>query len=194
MDIKKLIEFLKANNATPEIIQFVETLKQVDLDTVKGFLEKDEAGKKHIQSLTDAAVTKGLATFKEKTFPTLLEDEIKKRYPDETKEQKEMRELKQSFEQLQKDNKRKDLLNKATQIAIEKKLPLKLVEKLVGEDEESTTANLGLLESEYTTALTAAVAEKFKEGGREPGSGNPEPLGDLDKLSDTEFFAARQKK
>lgn len=190
--LKEVIEFLKKNNAPAELILQLESLKTVSIDSVKEFLEKDEAGKKYLQSLNDAAVTKGLATFKEKTMPGLIEEEIKKKFPDETEEQKKLRILEDDQKKLKDEIKRKDLLNKATTLAVEKRLPLKLVERFLGDDEEGTIKNMELFEAEYNAGVTAAVDAKFKENGREPGGpGSVNPGPDYSKMSDDEYFKHR---
>ncbi|MBS3945306.1 MAG: DUF4355 domain-containing protein [Melioribacter sp.] len=190
--LKEVIEFLKKNNAPAELITQLESLKTVNLESVKEFLEKDEAGKKYLQTLNDAAVTKGILTFKEKTMPGLIEDEIKRKFPDETEEQKKLRILTDDQAKLKAEIKRKDLLNKATTLAVEKKLPLKLVERFLGDDEDATIKNMELFEAEYNAGVTAAVDAKFKENGREPGnSPQHSPGPDYSKMSDDEYFKHR---
>ncbi|MEW6507192.1 MAG: DUF4355 domain-containing protein [Bacteroidota bacterium] len=183
----------KGEAITADELNFLKGLKTVNLDSVKEFLEKDEAAKKYLQSLTDAAVTKGIATFKEKTMPGLIEEEIKKKFPDETEEQKKLRLLTEDQAKLKADIKRKDLLAKATSVAIEKKLPLKLVEKFLGDDEETTIKNLELFETEYNGGITAAVEEKFKVNGRTPPTTPLTPPVDYSKMTDDQYYSERLK-
>jgi len=192
MDLKEIVEFLKKNEASDEMVKFLEGLKTVNLDSVKDFLENDEAGKKFLQSQKDAAVTKGIATFKEKTLPGLIEEEIKKQFPEETEEQKRMRELENKQKKLEEELKRKELLARAQQIAIEKQLPLEIVDRFLGDDEESTVQNLDLLAGVYSKAVEKAVEEKFKEFGRETPPGGPGPGKNYDEMSDEEFFKTRE--
>jgi hypothetical protein len=193
--LQALLEFLKANNASADLIKQVESLKTVSIDSVKEFLEKDEAGKKLLQTQKDAAVTKGIETFKEKTMPGLLEDEIKKKFPDETAEQKRMRELETKQQKLEAEIKRKDLHNKAISLATEKKLPIKLMEKFLGEDEDATLKNIEEFESIYSDAIGLRVEEKFKENGRGGGDGGTAlPAKDITKMTDDEYFTLRTKK
>lgn len=194
MDLKSILTKLEKGEAlTADELNFLKGLKTVNLDSVKEFLEKDEAGKKYLQSLNDAAVTKGINTFKEKTMPGLIEEEIKKKFPDETEEQKKLRILTEDQAKLKAEIKRKDLLNKATSIAIEKKLPLKLVERFLGDDEEATIKNLELFEAEYNGGITAAVEEKFKENGRTPPTTPLTPPVDYSKMTDDQYYQERMK-
>lgn len=194
MDLKSILAKLEKGEAlTADELNFLKGLKTVTLDSVKEFLEKDEAGKKYLQSLNDAAVTKGITTFKEKTMPSLIEEEIKKKFPDETEEQKKLRLLTEDQAKLKAEIKKKDLLNKAISIATEKKLPLKLIDKFLGDDEETTIKNLELLETEYNGAITSAVEEKFKENGRTPPITPSTPPVDYSKMTDDQYYQERMK-
>lgn len=194
MDLKSILAKLDKGEAlTADELNFLKGLKTLTPESVKDYLDKDEAGKKYLQSLNDAAVTKGISTFKEKTMPGLIEEEIKKKFPDETEEQKKLRILTEDQEKLKAEIKRKDLLNKAISIATEKKLPLKLVEKFLGDDEETTIKNLELLETEYNGGITSAVEEKFKAEGRTPPTQTLTPPVDYSKMTDDQYYSERLK-
>ena len=191
MNLEQLIAFLKANNATPETIAFAEQLKPVTMETVQGFLQSDEQGKKYLQSHVDQAVTKGITTFKEKTMPSLIEEAISVKFPAETADQKELRSVKENLNKLARDLSQKELLNKALQIAHEKKLPVKLVEKFIGEDEATTLANLQLLETEYNNGIKGLVENQFQTQGRDPKNNGTDPGVDDSKLTDDQYFQKR---
>lgn len=118
------------------------------LESVQSFLNDDDEGKKWLQSFADTRITDAIKTYETKTLPKKLEDEISKRYPPESEEAKQLRDLKAQFEQSQKEATREKLVNQALSTATEKSLPAKLVKFFVGEDAEKTTANLGILEAE----------------------------------------------
>ncbi|MBL5768405.1 DUF4355 domain-containing protein [Heyndrickxia sporothermodurans] len=141
---------------------------KLTLDLVQSFVNDNEDAKKWLQSLTDTRVTDAIKTYETKTLPKKLEEEIAKRYPAETEEQKQLRELKQQFERLETEKQRETLRNKALSVATEKQLPTKLVDFFVGQDEESTLKNLGTFEEIFSAAVQQAVEGKFKAGGREP--------------------------
>lgn len=194
MDLKQILTKLDKGEALSAAeLTFLKELKTVNLDSVKEFLEKDEAGKKYLQSITDAAVTKGITTFKEKSMPGLLEEEIKKKFPGETEEQKKMRQLEDNQKKLEAQLRQKDLLNRAISIATEKKLPLKLVEKFIGEDEESTMKNLELFETEFNGTIATQVESKFKEGGRQAPASDGTPPVDYSKMTDDQYYQERMK-
>lgn len=194
MDIAQITELLKNANAPQEAIAFVQGLKPVTSETVKDFIENNEEGKKLFNSLADQRVTKGIESFKANNLQKILDDEIAKRYPPESEEKKKLRELEQSQQALLREIRRKELTNKALQIATEKKLPVKIIDRFIGDDEESTLKNIDLLADVYSKAIEAGVSERFKEGGREPGaSPGGAPPQDDSKLSDEEWFKKRVK-
>ncbi|OAH53089.1 hypothetical protein AWH48_12075 [Domibacillus aminovorans] len=140
----------------------------MSLEAVQKFVSEDEKAKGWLQSLTDKRVTDAIQTYESKTLPKKLEDEIAKRFPAESETEKQLRELKQQFEQSEAATKREKLRNAALSTATEKQLPVKLVDFFIGQDEESTKANLETFESVFTAAVQQAVDVKFKDGGRDP--------------------------
>ncbi|EST12053.1 DUF4355 domain-containing protein [Sporolactobacillus laevolacticus] len=164
---------------------------QLTLESVQKFLNEDDGGKKWLNSFADSRVTQGINTFKEKSLPEILEKEIAKRYPAETPEQKALRELKQKFEDSEKQRDRETLKSKALTAASAKGLPTDLVDFFIGNDEETTTGNLGKLEAAFKAYEQKIVNEKFKQNGGTPpasgGIGTPLTLEDVKKMSPTEI-------
>lgn len=147
---------------------------QLTLDVVQRFVNENDDAKKWLQSLTDSRVTEAIKTYEKKTLPKKLEEEIAKRYPPETPEQKQLRELQQKLEQIEQEKIRESLRNKALSVATEKQLPTKLVDFFVGPDEETTMKNLAAFEEVFASAVQQAVEARFKEGGRNPKPSNPD--------------------
>lgn len=174
MDLEKVLAFLKEKEASEDVVDFVKGLKTVSTETVKDYLENNEEGKKLLNTLTDQRVTKGIETFKTNNLQKLLDEEIAKKFPDETEDAKKQRQLIERLSNLENEIKKKDLLTSAIKKAGEKGLPLAVIERLLGDDEETTEKNLNLFETEFKKAIEAQVNEKFKAGGRDiPGHPNP---------------------
>lgn len=153
MDKEQILAFLAEN---PSIITEVLT------DThVEGYLATEQ-GKKFLQPKLDRYFNKGLDSWKEKNLNNLVNDEVSKRYPNETPEQKRIRELEQKLEAQQMEVLRKELGLKATSFATEFGVPSSLAGYFVGDTEESTRANLERFRDEYKTQLDSAIAEKTK--------------------------------
>jgi len=184
----------KGETLTSEEITSLQNIKLLDQDNVKDYLEKDETGKRYLQSLTDSAVTKGIATFKEKTLPGLIDEEVKKKNPELTEDQKKIQQLATDLETMKSEAKKANLKSFAITLVTEKKIPLKLVDFLIGSDEDSTKANVELFATEFTNSLSSAVQEQFKNHGRKPEGGGSSTEPNLDDLSDEEYMAKIIKK
>lgn len=152
MELSEIKKFFEENKETESVKLFIQTLNPLSIDRVKDYLENNEDGRKLSQSFSDAKVAKGIETFKEKTLPNLVQAEKEKLMaelnPKETEAQKESRLLKERLEKLEKEGKHKDLLNLATKKAVELKLPLGIIDRFLGEDEDATMKNIDLLAKE----------------------------------------------
>ncbi|XYP77661.1 DUF4355 domain-containing protein [Bacillus subtilis subsp. subtilis] len=111
-------------------------------------------------------------------MPKKLEEEIAKRLPPETEEQRQLRELQDKFQSLEQEKVRETLRNKALSVATEKGLPTNLVDFFIGQDEAATEQNLGVLSEAFKTFQQNIVNEQFKQGGSTPppSGGTPTPL------------------
>ena len=165
MTLEEIKKFLEENKDTEEVKSYLAGLSKPTPEGVKGYLDTEE-GKKILQPRLDAYFTKGLETWKEKTLPTLLDEEIKKKFPGETEEQKRLRKLEEELAQERQARLKSELVNKATTLATQKELPVELVSYFVGQDEDTTVSNLTAVENIWQQHLQKAVEEKFKENGR----------------------------
>lgn len=164
MTLAELKQFLEDNKDDKEVQEYLEGLYIVP-KKVKTFLETD-AGKKLIQPMLDSYFAKGLESWKEKTMPGLIEEEIKKKFPDETEEQKRLRKLEEELAKERQARTKSELINKATTLATQKGLPVEVVHYFVGQDEDETVNNLTALENIWQANIEKVVSEKFKENGR----------------------------
>lgn len=164
MTLEELKKFLEENKDNKEIPNYLKRLF-VTPEGVKEFLETS-AGKKILQPMLDSYFTKGLESWKEKTMPGLIEEEIKKKFPDETEEQKRLRKLEEELAKERQARTKSELINKATTLATQKGLPVEVVHYFVGQDEDETVNNLTALENIWQANIEKVVSEKFKENGR----------------------------
>ena len=130
-------------------------------DVVNNYLDS-ENGKKVLQPRMDRNFNKGLESWKQNNLEKLLNDEITKRFPNETPEQKEIRKLRKQMEQIKQEAVREKLTAQATEIASKSGLPAALVKYFVGSTEEETRCNLELIESEFKSQLDQSVVERTK--------------------------------
>ena len=188
--IKKWVTDVKAGKDMPSDADLAAAIKLTPEDVTE-FLTTEE-GKKVLLPLIDKDVTRGIETYKTKTVPRLIteavEAEIKKRYPEETEEQKRLKRLEADYESEKRARIRETLRNKAISTFTEKGLPVKLADYFLGENEEAMTANLGVLETVWASALKDAVEKKFKDNRRDVHQTTIDP-----KDLDAQIAAAEQK-
>ncbi|MBJ7897205.1 DUF4355 domain-containing protein [Bacillus atrophaeus] len=174
MNIEEIKQFLAENKDNEEVKAFVGELSAVSADKVKGFLETEE-GKRLIQPRLDSYFTKGLETWKSNNLESLIEEELQKRNPSKTPEQIELEKLRSEIERERAARNREALVNKALNVADEKQLPKGVIDYFIGEDEETTLANLSKFEETFNAAVQNAVDIKFKESGTNFEKGDPSP-------------------
>jgi hypothetical protein len=158
------------------------------LESFKGKL-KEKDFKAFLESENDKYFNKALGTWKENNLEKELEPFITERYPDLVTDpaKKEAAESKKEIEKLKAEMARKDLLSEATKYALEKKLPVKFVERFLGEDLDSTKSNLDSFGEDWSKGLESLVDEKMKQSSYVPGGSNP----DGSKMSIGQSIAAQ---
>ncbi|MCY7983362.1 DUF4355 domain-containing protein [Bacillus inaquosorum] len=172
--LEEVKKFLDENKDNEEVKSYLNELSAVSADKVKGFLETDE-GKRLIQPRLDSYFTKGLETWKSNNLESLIEEELQKRNPSKTPEQIELEKLRSEIERERAARNREALVNKALNVADEKQLPKGVIDYFIGEDEETTLANLSKFEETFNAAVQNAVDIKFKESGTNFEKGDPSP-------------------
>ena len=143
----------------------------VTLDAFKEKMKTDKDFKAYTESENDKYHTKALKTWKENNLEKELEPFIQAKYPDLVKDpiKKELLEMKKELEKERASNARKDLLSDAMKYAAEKKLPAGFIDKFLGEDLDSTKANLDVLAVDWAKGLETSMTEKFKSSSYVPG-------------------------
>lgn len=167
MDFEALKKFIEENKTNADVQNYLKGLFSITPEGVKAFLETAD-GKKLIQPMLDAHFSKSLETWKEKTMPGVLEEEILKRFPNESPEQKKLRALEDELNKEKSARVRSELMAKATTTATQKGLPVEVVKYLLGDDETLTMANIDEFFGVWQASTTKLVEDKFKESGRSP--------------------------
>lgn len=159
-------------------------------EVITGYLESDE-GKKLIQPKMDSYFSKGLDTWKNNNLQKLIDDEVAKRNPAETPEQKAIRDLQQQMAQANAEKVKAEQIALGQAIASEKGLPTSLVPYFIGDNESDTRQKLNFLEMEYKSTLEKQVEARLKNSNTTPNvnvnKGNEgEAPTDLTKMSYSE--------
>lgn len=171
MDITEIQAYLDTNKDTPEVQSYIGGL--ITSDRVNAFLNGDE-GKKLLQPKLDTYHSKGLESWKTNNLDNLVSAKVKELYPDADPKDVALAEMKAEIAKMKTDGLHKELTISTSKLMQEKKLPIELVDFLIGSDEATTAINLSKLEKVFSTHIEAVVAERLKGGYVPPtGSGAP---------------------
>ncbi|EJO9865960.1 DUF4355 domain-containing protein [Staphylococcus aureus] len=165
MNIEEVKSFFEEHKDDKEVKDYLNGLKTVSVDDVKGFLDTEE-GKRFIQPELDRYHSKGLESWKEKNLEDLIEQEVRKRNPEQSEEQKRISALEQELEKRDAEAKREKLRSNALGKAQELNLPTSLVDRFLGDSDEDTEQNLKALKETFDKYVQKGVESKFKSSGR----------------------------
>ncbi|EWT46490.1 hypothetical protein V270_02634 [Staphylococcus aureus M39274] len=166
MNIEEVKSFFEEHKDDKEVKDYLKGLKTVSVDDVKGFLDT-EKGKRFIQPELDRYHSKGLESWKEKNLEDLIEQEVRKRNPEQSEEQKRISALEQELEKRDAEAKREKLRSNALGKAQELNLPTSLVDRFLGDSDEDTEQNLKALKETFDKYVQKGVESKFKSSGRD---------------------------
>ncbi|HDC7864595.1 TPA: DUF4355 domain-containing protein [Staphylococcus aureus] len=166
MNIEEVKSFFEEHKDDKEVKDYLNGLKMVSVDDVKGFLDTEE-GKRFIQPELDRYHSKGLESWKEKNLEDLIEQEVRKRNPEQSEEQKRISALEQELEKRDAEAKREKLRSNALGKAQELNLPTSLVDRFLGDSDEDTEQNLKALKETFDKYVQKGVESKFKSSGRD---------------------------
>ncbi|HCX3017849.1 DUF4355 domain-containing protein [Staphylococcus aureus] len=166
MNIEEVKSFFEEHKDDKEVKDYLKGLKTVSVDDVKGFLDTEE-GKRFIQPELDRYHSKGLESWKEKNLEDLIEQEVRKRNPEQSEEQKRISALEQELEKRDAEAKREKLRSNALGKAQELNLPTSLVDRFLGDSDEDTEQNLKALKETFDKYVQKGVESKFKSSGRD---------------------------
>ncbi|MFS5009017.1 DUF4355 domain-containing protein [Staphylococcus aureus] len=166
MNIEEVKSFFEEHKDDKEVKDYLNGLKTVSVDDVKGFLDTEE-GKRFIQPELDRYHSKGLESWKEKNLEDLIEQEVRKRNPEQSEEQKRISALEQELEKRDAEAKREKLRSNALGKAQELNLPTSLVDRFLGDSDEDTEQKLKALKETFDKYVQKGVESKFKSSGRD---------------------------
>lgn len=187
MNIEEVKSFFEEHKDDKEVKDYLNGLKTVSVDDVKGFLDTEE-GKRFIQPELDRYHSKGLESWKEKNLENLIEQEVQKRNPEQSEEQKRISALEKELEKRDAEAKREKLRSNALGKAQELNLPTSLVDRFLGDSDEDTEQNLKVLKETFDKYVQEGVESKFKSSGRDVKESQKQGL-DLSNVKSIEEMA-----
>lgn len=131
--------------------------------------------KSFLDSEKDKHHNTALETWKKNHLQGLIDDAVSKANPQETPEQKRIRELEEKIEKSEKAEKLSALKAKALEHATKQGLPSKFatkyIERFLGDDETVTATTLDELKTDLDEVVQSEVEEKLKGNARGVGGG-----------------------
>jgi hypothetical protein len=171
-DVKKFVEDNKDDAALKE---FIGTIATVD---DKAIIEKYKVSaeyKDDVKREGDRRATGAVEKFMKDTMPKHLEDEIKKRYPEETALEREVRELKAENAATKAERKREELRNKAVKMLNDKKIGIEFMDFIQAADEDELKNRVEQFHELFSKSIVSAVDEKLKTHGVNPPTSPSSP-------------------
>jgi hypothetical protein len=139
-------------------------LANVTKDNVGELIENNEV----LKSYRDQYFTKGLETWKQNNLQKIVEEKVKEINPEESDEQKQIRELKEMVENEKKARQRESLKSFVIKSLNEEDLPLEPADYLIGEDEEQTKTIVEKYKQAIKNDRKKVSEQLLKQYGREP--------------------------
>lgn len=194
MTFEEVKEFLESEaGKASEVTAYLQGLNPLTVARVQEYIDKMPEGKSWADSVKDKHLQKGLETWKANNLESLLNDEIKKRFPEKDEKELEVEKLRAEIEKMKQEKLRETLTNKAIKIATEKNLPIELVDFFIGADEQATVSNVKVLEDTFGQYIQKMVEQRLKGDGYVPPKDNDGRQSNLESLSMEEYIKARSK-
>ena len=132
--------------------------------------------KSELDSEKDKHHNTALETWKSNHLQGLIDEEVSKRNPQETPEQKRIRELEEKLQQNEQKEQRAALRERAIKYMTEKgydaKFATKYADKFLAADETATHTFLDDFKTDFDAFVQASVEERMKGSARNPGGGS----------------------
>ncbi|MEI5909409.1 DUF4355 domain-containing protein, partial [Bacillus spongiae] len=144
MNLEEVKKFLEENKGKADVKSILIGYLQGDLtvEEAQKMVSESTTLKSLVDSEKDKHFAKSLDTWKSNNLQGEIDKEIKKRFPEKDEKDVELEKIKAQLEKMESEKKREELRNEAIKVANEKKLPLDLVDFMLGENQETTNTNL----------------------------------------------------
>jgi hypothetical protein len=165
MDINEITTYIEQNKDSEPVKNFIAGFYTPE--RLAPILDS-ETGAKILQPRLDKYHSKGLETFKANNLPKLIDDEIAKRYPGESEDQKRIKKIESDLENQKLTATREKIKNMALTKLSENKMPAGLADLLIADDEDTFTSKFNSVKTIWDRELDARIKEELKKNGRTP--------------------------
>lgn len=160
----KVEEVNEQVESKPELIN----KENLTLEELKNIIEANDGFKSWLSSEKDRHFSTSLNTWKENNLTKEVEREIAKRYPNETEEQKKLRELELKLQSMEQESKLKEIKANTMKVINDKKMDSQVLDFVLADNEETTIANIEKLEGLLERLANERVEQKYKNADNTP--------------------------
>lgn len=176
-ELLKLIENIEEEGSIDEVLTQSDFAKSLtSLDSFKKLVSENSDFKSYLDSEKDKHYSKALETWKTNNLGKLVEAELLKHNPKLSPEQLKIQELEKKFADMEKAKARAEMNAKFKDVLGEKKIPSKMIEFLLADDEDVTNANITLFEESMKSYIDEGVKVRLGESNYTPPQGG-QPTG-----------------
>jgi len=190
--------FIESNKANPDVAEFVVSIsvdKPMSPELVGAYLQTTE-GKNLVQPMIDQRVTDAIKTHDEKQKPKVdaaiksgIAAEMLRLNPQETAEQRQVRELLQNQKEMQEQMEKDKRDAKIKELAFKESVSPDFVEGIPFPSVEEATLYIQRYKDHFNKALEKEINERMAKDSYKPGKGKEEEKKiDLSKLSQAELI------
>lgn len=172
VDFEKIKQLAEAGDTSAFVEHIYQSLEKGDILSAA---TKNADVRSELDSEKDKHASKAIDTWKENHLQKLIDEAVAKANPQETPEQKRIRELEEKIAAKDAAEKRAALkaqaFNYATEKGFDAKFANKWIEKFIGDDENVTNQTLDEFKADFDAFVQAQVEERLKSNARNVGGG-----------------------
>ena len=142
--------------------------ENLTLEELKNIINENEGFKAWLSSEKDRHFSTSLNTWKENNLSKEVDKEISKRYPEETAEQKKLRDLELKLQAMEQESKMKEIKANTMRVINDKQLDSEILDFVLSDNEETTIANIDKFEGLIDRLANKRLEEKYKNANTTP--------------------------
>ena len=142
--------------------------ENLTLEELKNIINENEGFKAWLSSEKDRHFSTSLNTWKENNLSKEVDKEISKRYPEETAEQKKLRDLELKLQAMEQESKMKEIKANTMRVINDKQLDSEILDFVLSDNEETTIANIDKFEGLIERLANKRLEEKYKNANTTP--------------------------
>ena len=142
--------------------------ENLTLEELKVIINENEGFKAWLSSEKDRHFSTSLNTWKENNLSKEVDKEISKRYPEETAEQKKLRDLELKLQAMEQESKMKEIKANTMKVINDKQLDSEILDFVLSDNEEVTIAKIDKFEGLIERLANKRLEEKYKNANTTP--------------------------